>query len=532
MRNFLNIIGVVLIGVLNKISATSFAKTYGGANEDFCYSVKQTNDGGYIAAGYTTSFGTGYEDFLIIKLSSIGNLEWAKTFGKQYGYREIAYSIQETNDGGYIVAGYTDSFDGEGDFLIIKLFSNGNIEWVKTLGGNSVEEAYSIQETNDGGYIIAGYTNSFGAGLEDFLIVKLSSNGTLEWAKTFGGIYQDYALSIQQTNDGGYIVAGYTNSFTAGEGDFLVIKLSSTGEMEWAKIFGGQDEDGAFFVQQTNDGGYIVAGATFSFSVNWVDFLIIKLSPTASIEWAKTFSVGSYNYALSIQQTDDGGYIVTGVRYANSGDFLVIKLSSTGNIEWKKIFDGGSNDIARSVEQTNDGGYIIAGRTNSFGAGNYDFLIVKTQDGQMASDCPWYEATNLITLSPYVISSFTSPMVTSPNLIIHSPSITVLSPSILTYDVCSQSCQELPSLGEDNPKVSYFSFDKDKISLMFSGYFGEKIKIILYDILGKEIISKSYKFSPYLQIKEEKIEKLSKGIYFLKIYSNGKEIGRFKMIKK
>ena len=207
-------------------------------------------------------------------------IEWDVTFGgSKY---DLAYSVQQTSDKGYIVAGATWSFgadiDNDGDFWLIKTDKNGNKEWDKILGGEGRDWAYSVQQTSDKGYIIAG-SKSFGAGNEDFWLVKTDSNGNKEWDKTFGGSYYDEARSVQQTSDGGYIVAGYIgrNSFGGGNGDFLLVKTDSNGNKEWDKTFGGSNYDFANSVQQTSDGGYIVAGITRSFGAGNEDFWLIKL---------------------------------------------------------------------------------------------------------------------------------------------------------------------------------------------------------------------------------------------------------------
>jgi hypothetical protein len=180
------------------------------------------------------------------------------------------------------VAGYTDSFGaGSGDLFLIKTDANGNIIWAKTYGGTSYDEAYSVQQTSDGGYILAGLTSSFGAGSDVFLI-KTDANGNISWAKTFGGTSYDYAYSVQQTSDGGYIMAGGTSSFGAG-GDILLIKTDANGNIIWAKTYGGTYGDKAYFVQQTSDGGYIVVGWTESFGAGSVDIFLIKTDANGDV---------------------------------------------------------------------------------------------------------------------------------------------------------------------------------------------------------------------------------------------------------
>jgi len=349
--------------IMDKIKDTSWKKTFGGGNSDGAESIQQTTDGGYIVAGWTESFGSGYEDVYILKLNAKGQLEWQKTFGEEYG--EGANSIQQTKDGGYIVVGWTSSFgSGEEDIYILKLNSKGEVEWQKTFGGKDFDEANSIQQTKDGGYIAAGWTESFGSGLKDVYILKLNSKGEVEWQKTFGGEDDDVANSIQQTKDGGYIVAGWTNSFGSGERDAYILKLNSKGEVEWQKTFGGWYDDGANSIQQTTDGGYIVAGWTYSFGSVGEDVYILKLSPKGHLEWQKTFGGNDYDEANSIQQTTDGGYIVagwTGSFISGERDAYILKLNSKGEVEWQKTFSGEDSDEANSIQQTADGGYIVAG---------------------------------------------------------------------------------------------------------------------------------------------------------------------------
>jgi hypothetical protein len=354
-------------------------KTFGGSSDDVAWSVQQTKDGGYIVAGWTISFGAGGSDIYVIKLDENGNKEWEKTFGRSGD--DVAWSVQQTTDGGYIVAGWSKSFGAGGDDVyIIKLDAYGNMVWEKTFGRSGDEAASSIQQTTDGGYIVAGYTNSFGEGGFDVYIIKLDAYGNMVWEKTFGRSGDEVASSIQQTTDGGYIVAGWTKSFGAGGMDVYVIKLDKNGNKVWEKTYGGSNDDWANSIQQTKDGGYIVAGGTFSFGAGGMDVYVIKLDENGNMKWHETFG-GSYDDdAWSIQQTKDGGYIVAGWTNsfgAGSYDVYVIKLDENGNMKWHETYGGSGDDFAISIQQTKDGGYIVAGLTNSFGAGGMDVYVIK-----------------------------------------------------------------------------------------------------------------------------------------------------------
>jgi hypothetical protein len=332
------------------------------------------------------------------------NVPQAKSWQRTYGgsKNDGASSIQQTKDGGYIVAGYTKSFGAGGsDVYIIKLDENGNIVWEETYGGRNDDGASSIQQTTDGGYIVAGGTNSYGAGGSDVYIIKLDENGNIVWEKTYGGSKNDGASSIQQTKDGGYIVAGWTRSFGKGDYDVYIIKLDENGDKVWEKTYGKSKDDGANSIQQTTEGGYIVAGWTWSFGKG-EDVYIIKLDGNGNKIWEKNYSAEGWDEASSIQQTKDGGYIVAGwtksfgpnerVVYPIYGivywDVYIIKLNVNGNKIWEKIYKGGSfgnleslytttDNWVYSIQQTKDGGYIVAGWTSGYKVKGENVYIIK-----------------------------------------------------------------------------------------------------------------------------------------------------------
>ena len=317
---------------VNNLGGTTWQKTYGGNNADQAKSIQQTTDGGYIVAGWTDSFGTGIDAY-ILKLKSDGSLDWYKTYGGSND--DAANSIQQTVDGGYIVAGCTYSFGDVGNVYILKLKSDGTLDWYKTYGGSGHEWANSIQQTVDGGYIVAGWTDSLGAGYDAY-ILKLKSDGSLDWYKTYGGSGDDFANSIQQVADGEYIVAGQTYPFGADKGDVYVLKLKSDGTLDWQKTYGGSNDDAGDSIQQVADGEYIVAGYTRSFGAGYYDVYVLKLKSDGSLDWYKTYGGSNYDAANSIQQTVDGGYIVAGCTWsfgAGLSDVYVIKMDANGNTE-------------------------------------------------------------------------------------------------------------------------------------------------------------------------------------------------------
>jgi len=360
---FAVLLTLLLLGVLFICQLeVRWSKTFGGADYDLAWSIVQTSDGGYALAGVTGSYGAGGGDFWIVKTDSSGNEEWSKTFGGERD--DWARSVIQTSDGGYALAGGTDSYGAGGeDFWIVKTDSSGNEEWSKTFGGADSSGAESIVQTSDGGYALAGVTMSYGAGGVDFWIVKAESSGNEEWSKTFGGADYDFAESIVQTSDGGYALAGSTESYGAGGFDFWLVKTDSSGNEEWSKTFGGENDDWAYSVVQTSDGGYVLAGSTMSYGAGGEDFWLVKTDSSGNEEWSKTFGGVNRDWARSVIQTSDGGY-------ALAGGWL-LKTDSSGNEEWSKTFGGANGGTAWSIVQTSDGGYALAGGSGA------NFWLVK-----------------------------------------------------------------------------------------------------------------------------------------------------------
>lgn len=402
----------------------TFQKTYGGSGSDAGYYVQQTNDGGYIITGYTQSFGVGYTSVYLIKTNIYGDTLWTKTYGGTN--MNFGYCVEQTSDGGYIVTGYTNSFGaGIYDVYLIKIDSIGNLLWTKTYGGTNIDYGYSVQQTIDGGYIISGCTGSYGVGNYDFYLIKTDANGNLLWTKTFGEINGDVAGAIQQTSDGGYIMSGSSSNINTGFSDVCLIKTDSSGNMLWLKTFGGSDADFGFSVQQTMDGGYIVTGSTSSFGVGAADVYLIKSDSLGNLLWTKTFGGVSDDYGTSVKQTSDSGYIITAYTYSfvtGFHDGYLLKTNYSGDTLWTKTFGGIGYDALNSVQQTFDGGYIIAGFTNSFGASPHDVYIIKT-DSMGNSGC--HQG------NPATIATFPATIQTSPATTVTSPSTTVTTPTTL-----------------------------------------------------------------------------------------------------
>ena len=414
------------LGILPTIKAQQapaieWQKGLGGGGVDHARAIKQCFDGGYILVGYTTStdgdvsdFYGGY-DYWVAKTNDVGTIEWEKSFGGDA--HDWASSVQQTADSGFIVAGYTISNNGQvtghhGDFdyWVLKLDAAGSIQWQKALGGSGIDHARSVIQTTDGGYIVAGSSWSIQGdvtgnhGSDDYWIVKLSDSGTLEWQKTYGGQNSDLGYAIRQTDDGGYIIAGSTNSSDGdvtghhGDYDYWILKLDSVGAIEWQKALGGMGDDQAYSIEQTTDGGYIVAGITSSLDGDVMnlrgayDYWVVKLNVSGTIEWQRALGGTGVDNAYAVKQANDGGYYVVGYSNSTNGnitdpkgnhDYWLVKLSHTGIVHWQKSMGGTAVDQAYALDITADGGCVVAGFSSSYdidlnwSQGNGDYWMVK-----------------------------------------------------------------------------------------------------------------------------------------------------------
>ncbi len=245
-------------------------------------------------------------------------------------------------------------------------------------------------QTLDGGYILAGNTRSYGAGESDVWLVKTDSRGYEHWNRTFGGTDRDSASSVTQSEDGGYILAGKTHSYGAGRSDVWLVKIDSKGYEQWNQTFGGTGGDWAESIQQTSDGGFIIAGTTTSYGAGYFDFWLIKTDSKGKEQWNQTFEGSGDDWAHSVIQTSDGGYVIVGktgalddnVKYDQNDDLddmWLVKTDSKGNMEWYNSFGSTGFDWANCIQQTSDGGYIIAGKTDSYRAGDADVWLIKLE---------------------------------------------------------------------------------------------------------------------------------------------------------
>lgn len=349
-----------------------FYCTYGGNGYDYGYDVKQTLDNGYVITGSTSSFGLGNTDVYFLKLDSMGQKKFEKSFG---GYNnDIGQSVTQLTDSSYVVLGYTNSFGiGGYDIYIFKTDKNGILLWEKTLGGEDWDFAYSLQSTNDGGFIIGGSTYSYGRGNADGYIVKLDGSGNIQWTKTYGGKYNDEFKSIIQTQDGGYALTGYTKSYNdTVNGDLWAFKVDAIGDSVWCKFYGGNKEDFATQIIENNIGDFFISGATESIGAGKLDAYALKINNngdylTSFIDGTPGFDETytsvtiskrtSTNIVTFIEKEDFPGYDLQTKIIELNFDYLYISATDYGSTKADETY---------KVISTNDKGYAFIGYTYGY----------------------------------------------------------------------------------------------------------------------------------------------------------------------
>jgi hypothetical protein len=255
--------------------------------------------------------------------------------------------------------------------------------WTRTFGGNIMDSGFSVQQTYDGGFIFGGWTNSFGAGYDDFFLLKTDSSGNLQWQQTYGDTNWNQCWVVRETMDPGYILGGYTGSYYTGEFDMYVVRTDIGGNLLWQQTYGGGAPDYCRDLQTTDpsDAGYILAGRTESYGSGASDMFLVKTDLMGNLDWQQTYGGVDYEDCISVQQTFDGGFILGGTTssYGFGGsDMYLVKTDQTGNLMWEANYGGTETDYCYSVKQTTDGGYILGGWTSSFGASPYsDIYLVK-----------------------------------------------------------------------------------------------------------------------------------------------------------
>ena len=357
----------------------TFQRTYEVPHGCLGYSTQQTADGGYVIAGTVWLTATGPTDMYLIKTDAYGDTLWTRTYGGDSN--DYAYSVQQTTDSGFVIAGMTYSFGAGGaDVYLVKTNANGDTQWTRTYGGTRNDGGYCVRQTLDGGFVIAGDIGPETAASNVYLI-RTNAMGIERWARTLGSGYEAYGYSVQQTSDGGYIVAGSMDSLGMDDFDVYLVRTDSNGGTLWVRRYGGDELDEGFSVQQTADSAFIVAGSTYSFGAGEFDAYLVKTKPNGDTLWTKTLGGEGCDYAYSLQLTRDSGYVIAGQMWipdSTENDACLIKTDAHGNALWTRTYGGTADDEGRCVQPTSDGGYVIAGSSASFVTDTTLFYLVKT----------------------------------------------------------------------------------------------------------------------------------------------------------
>jgi uncharacterized delta-60 repeat protein len=377
----------ILVFASNSIFAKSstelkkiWQKPFGGSEDDIAYAVTATNDGGCAVAGQTRSMGKGKTDVLIVKLNKDGTIQWKKVFGKER--KDSAEAIVETSDGFIVAAGTSKSYNESGnyDIYVVKLDQSGKTIWQKTFGGKGKDYARAMVKTDDGGVVIAGTTKSYGKGSYDFYVTRLNSKGDKVWSNTYGGDKLDSAYGIDATKDGGFIIVGSTESYGAGNSDFYIVKIDANGKEQWTQVYGEKKADALYAVKELDD-GYVFAGETRSYGSQKRDLNIMKTDKNGKILFHKLFGLKNHEYARGVELTDDSNILVAGVTKSmgnGRADFYLLKLDKkSGKLIWANVYGGKKNDIVRGMAKVKDGGFVVVGESESFGEGGFDFYMLK-----------------------------------------------------------------------------------------------------------------------------------------------------------
>lgn len=393
--------------------ATMWSQVYGGPTYYSARAMVATSDGGYAIAG---RIGVNNIDFWLIKTDEYGYMEWNQTYGGPHW--EYCNAMVETADGGYAIAGSTHSISQSicDDVLLIKTDEQGNEEWNRTYGGPYWDGANALVATSDGGYALAGYTGSSGAGNTDFWLVKTDMFGNMEWNRTWWGEADaDIARSLIETSDGGYAVLGTTGSFGAVGEDFWLVKTDAFGNMEWNRTIGGPGGDGGHSLVEVSDGGYVLAGSANSLGFGGADAWLVKTDEFGNVEWNQTYGGATDDLAYSLVVASDGGYAIAGVwDYADyvildngeevaHGSFWLVKTDEFGNMEWNRTYGESDLNVAYSLVATSDGGYAMAGEIRSLGFTSADLWLVKTDETGFVPEHPSFILSSLLMTATLVI---------------------------------------------------------------------------------------------------------------------------------
>lgn len=418
MKKLTSLLFTICIVLSYQAGTIRFKQSIGGNAPENGYCARQTYDNGYIAVGTTSSITNGNTDIYVVRTDSNGIVFWTKNYGS--ANIEVGRYVEQTKDSSLIIVGYTNNTNGKGyDIYLLRLDRWGNKLWEKTYGGSDWEFAYSVHETSDGGFIIAGGTYSYGAGNEDAYLIKTDMNGHTLWTKTYGGVEDDEARSVRETMDGGFVFSGITKSFNDSNGDAYIVKTNSIGDTLWTKYFGGAKEDQANDIIECKNGDFAFCGLTYSYSTAESDQFVTRISSNGILIWENNIVKDLKHDAFeAIVETKSGKLISTGTTSSYGGgqdDGCVVMLDASGNyipdgkggFYYGSSVGAGGHDQLFSIAITSDNGYILCGFTDStkIGFNATNMFLVKTDSLAQFPPMKFWFSTN--ELNSNIITSAT-----------------------------------------------------------------------------------------------------------------------------
>lgn len=410
-----NFIFIVLIPNLGQ-----WVRVYGSSGSDYITSVNILDDGSILMAGYSKSsrrdinYGTVFWDAIIwvAKLNPSGERMWLHSFRCDWegeSFIEQLNSLYMEEDGGFILTGWTKRLESK-LLMVIKISPFGDILWNKVMGGSQNELGYDIIKSSGGGYIITGSTSSFSLKGTDVLVLKLNGEGDIIWQKSYGGSLKDEGRFIRQTKDNGYIFAGQTFSFYPFDGDIWVVKISSEGAVEWQKVLPKTGIDNISRLEILEDNSFMLVGTNHSEDNGTDDIWVVKMSETGVMQWQKAFNWGDKDEANGLVLLPEGGCLISATSKYHGIDHLVVfKLNAGGEIEWQKYFGDGffqgepTEEFSSCLSQTTEGGIIAGGRIMNLGTSNqYIFLLRLSNEGKI-DNCYYVKESFLTGYSTFIV---------------------------------------------------------------------------------------------------------------------------------
>ncbi len=504
---------------INSSAQITFQKMYGGASDDIVNKVTLAHDGGYVFAGQTFSYGLGPGKMYMVKTDIYGNINWTKTFNGPLN-NDNAFTIIQTSDSGYFLAGATQTIFNAVKIFVVKTDMNGNMLWSKTISDSlsTYDEISSVVETVNGDFVLLGHNAS------DVYVVKIDGTGNLIWAKSYGGASFDSGKSLITCSNGGYIIAGFTNTFGTGNSDAYVLRINDLGNLLWSKTFGGFQDDIFNSVRQTISGDFIFAGETSSFGSGANEVLLIKTDSAGNELWSKCYGGVLSETGWDLLLTDNNGVIIFGSTTSfgwGTGDLFLIKTDSDGNLLWSRAIGGSDEEDSQgysNVLHTSDSGFVFIGNTYSFGSGFSDCYLVKT-DSLGNSGCNTLTASTLETTFN-AINTNPSTIVNSPVTLINSFSDSTGSVGVVITECIVDHTDDFERFNNVRPELltvfpNPFS---ESCFISFQLFQSQYLSVKIFDISGRlvsVIAEKVFEKGKNELILDSK--NLIAGVYFLRI---------------